>query len=287
MRPRAAVLRFAIAVTTLAACGATMCADSTFAQAMMLAESGDSRDHQSLARVLTSADGLNQLDSAQARTNQAPHTLRLHDILTALARNRAPSANALLAQLTAATPFTEPGAEETLLIGALALSDPLPQEALAYWRDRSGPNTMQLFLVIDALCENSSGPALSLLAERLASPAYQLQTKTTWLRTSLLPRRDRLTVLAHTEQWIRAERFTPEVERELAKALFDYQPDLWYPPDGLVEAPLLERSSMDVLLALIAIGTQLLERGNLGDAEQAVLDTLNRADSIIERRNAA
>jgi hypothetical protein len=223
--------------------------------ARVYAAASDPEAHVVLVRHLADEAFLMRLDSEEDYDGPQRH-LRLAGIVRELFENSAPAAAATLVTLTRAPTFTSRLQRAFLLVLALEHIRPSPPEAVAFWRRHSEPNAALRNVVPDVLANNGSEPAVALLEERLLSPAFSEDDRTTWLRGAVLRNRNRLTILDAGARLL--GRFGEPMRSRLIAALFDHRPRAWYVACTWPTPPPLSSFAESALARLLEIGEALL-----------------------------
>lgn len=203
--------------------------------AIKLAKSDRNSDHQALGKFLGSSDFLGRLDSREKY--QGTYTgLRLARVFKVLMDKRTlirdkTSIDKVLVALTSQSPYHDDILRIQLLVYALAVVKPSPPPAIHYWTKYSEPKSSVAFDVIQALCENQSEPAMTLLWNRLASESQDNYERIAWMRQIYLPKRNDAPLLNVFEKLITSSLPT-DFKRNALEATFDYKPEIWYPWGG-------------------------------------------------------
>lgn len=252
--------------------------------AQTLAASSNAEDHQALKHFLTDTTFLDRLDSPRDYQLRPAHRLRLGRVLDVLSRNPAASAKGVLVELTTKPPYNddETPSRGDILISACATIRPAPPAVVAYWDRHAKPDDAYSPITIEAILENGSPPALALLEKKMADPGHDEESKTSWMRSSLLPRRNDLAVLRSCRRML-AGGLPEPLRAALVEVLFDYKPTEWYPPSSPVKRPARQLMADDAKTELRAIGEMVLEKVKLSEeqklAVKAVLKELGGEDS--------
>ncbi len=244
--------------------------------AVTLARGAEPREHETLLKSLQSTAFLGRLDSEE--DYQRPRRmLRVASVLDALAENKAPSAREVLVSLTQNPSFLDFPSRAELLIEASVVIRPATPEVVKFWQKHLDADDVYVTLVIDALLENGTAPALELLEKTMADEAYDDETKISWMRVSLLPHRNDTPLLRSCERML--EGGLPEHLRpNLVEVLFDWQ-ETWYRPSNLISCPNPAELGASARAQLRKIGQYALSNVKLdGKQRQAVEDTLEQLD---------
>jgi hypothetical protein len=221
--------------------------------AQVLASSDDSADHQALGAALLDADFLSRLDDDAAYDGPI-NRLRVARVLRTLAKHLDADRSAILVQLTSDPVFLQQDLRIDLLIKACAALRPSPPEVVSFWDAHCLPDDGFSNLTIAAAVANGSQPALDLFVAKLLDPAHDETDKLEWLRQDVLPHRQDLGVVRAGREAL-ARGLSPPLDLALVQVFFDYNPEEWYRPATLREAPdrtELTRVVVDELLGLAA-----------------------------------
>lgn len=240
---------------------------------LALAESSSAGNQAELAAQLSAASTLDALDPPAERNRRVPRDLRVARVFDALRANDSAAAAKTLIALTRSEAIQQDWRLQALLIRAFGTRHPLTADAVAYLDAQSKPKSLNLQIVIAALIENESPPATELLGRKLADPALEENSRISWIRHQLLPRRRSAALLRGIEKWLGDDKLARPVRHALAEALFDYRPGEWGGEDP--PAPPEERStSAEAAVVLRRIGKQILESGYPSSTQAAVRRTL-------------
>jgi len=193
-----------------------------------LADSRRDEDHEELTQLLLDTRTLDLLDEPDARDKSRPGDLHIAEIVKHLVANPSAPATRSLDALTRNETFNTSWQRQELLIHALAVQRPLSPESLAFLDAQGKADSVNLHIAIDALCNNSSEPALALLGHKLIDPALDSLYKIAWMRGPILLHRRDPEMLRAAEKWLTKGKLDRELREALAEALFDYRPDEWY-----------------------------------------------------------
>ncbi len=191
-----------------------------------LAGSQLAADPAALAPFLGQAGFLARLDPAPAYEG-AYTGLRLARVLRNLANNPIPAAREALLELTETPTFEDHVLRIQLLIHNLAVVRPAPPRAIVYWKRYATANGIVAFDVVQALVENQSPPAMTLLESILTNPGHTQSNITAWLRQIILPKRNDIPLLACCHQTL-LHPVSNETGVRIVEALFDYDREGWY-----------------------------------------------------------
>jgi hypothetical protein len=229
--------------------------------ALALARSANAADHKLLASQLSDPAFLASLDSAE-EYRQTGRRLRVARVLEALASNPAPSAKEVLVHLTGNSNFAEEPTRIDYLIRYTAGIAPPPPPLLQFWDKYSQPDDGFTPLTIEALTKNGSQPALSLLEQKLADPSHAEEDKQFWMRSYLLPHRNEAPLLKMVNRFLLAK-VPSHLKVDLVEAMFDYQPDQWYPESAVIRPPDRSLASPEAKEILKSIGQYALKNLSL------------------------
>ena len=239
-----------------------------------LAGSNRSEDQSELARLLTQEKTLDQLDEPKVRDRARPSELRIAAVMSQLSTN--PAGAQTLASVARSEPFNQSWQRQELAVRALAHQRPLLPDALAFLDAQTQPDSVNLHVAMEALCDNGSAPAVELFGKKLTDPKHEPEFKAAWLRDPFLRHRRDAALLTAAEKWLADSALGKELRETLAEALFDYQPDEWYPGrDGLPRPPEESATKADAATVLRRIAQQI----NSGDYPSSIKSAANRVTS--------
>lgn len=179
-----------------------------------------------LLQCLLNEGFLGRLDTPESY-QQTFNMLRLARVVRNLMDNRIPEVDRLLLSLTGSPLYRSNALRIQLLIRALAVIQPSPDVAIAYWRMYAEPGGVLVYDVVEALCDNRSDPAIALLEQVFANPAHDRFEKQSWMREIILPIRDDPRIVLMCEKLVR-QVLEAQLKVDLLEVMFDYQPDDWY-----------------------------------------------------------
>ncbi len=242
-----------------------------------LATSVDAVDHAELARRLGETQTLDQLDEPTLRDRARPGDLRVASIIERLRKNSSTNATRTLEALTWSAAFNASWLRSELLVRALATRRPLTAECLAFLDAQAQPDSVNLHVAIASLCENNSEAAWNLIGRKLADPNLETEFKIAWLRGPILEHRRSAVMLNAAEQWLATGKFERELRDALVQALFDYQPETWYPGrEGLPRPPEEKSITAEAATILRRIGKSVLTGNYPASVQSAVRRTLGQ-----------
>ena len=268
-RPQPAALHASVAASPIQ----NNLSDELLQQYLRLAASANPTDHKTLMEALSSQEFIFRLDPREDHRRKAVTTLRLARLYQAMMKNDAPAMRDTLITLAR---LNKPGACDAcdqLLIHALTIVRPAPREVIQFWHLHSDPDSIQLGFVMDALCENGTAPAVTLLEKRLTDAKYPSEQKINWMRRALLQHRRGIALLTGVDRWLNTT--LPKTLRPaLVEAIFDYRPEEWYrernPP-----TPDAQPMTAEAKTLLRKIGTTALKKVVLNaNQRRAVMQTL-------------
>lgn len=241
-----------------------------------LARSEDKKDQEALAKFLRSSDFLYRLDTPEDYANASARP-RIGRVLKMLHDNRSPAARETLLALTKDPTFLKEMRRVDELIRVTDQIRPAPPDLVKFWDKYSQPFDSFAPATVDVLCENASRPALDLLEKKMADPAHEEDERISWMRTSILPRRNSLAIIECSERMLSGS--LPESLRPaLVEVLFDYKPDEWYTPAVNVSPPDRSHLGPSGRVALRRVGEYVLKNVKLSreqrDAVEKVLKEL-------------
>lgn len=240
-----------------------------FERLVSLAASAKSDDQAELARQLGEHRTLDQLDEPKARDRSRTQDLRLARVIEKLGQNASTNAGQTLATLACSEGFNASPQRQELLVRALAAHRPLPSECLAFLDAQAQPDSVNLHVAIEALCENNSAAAWEVIGRKLADGKIESEYKIAWLRGPILRQRRSAPMLTAAEKWLNDTALGHELRAALAEALFEYRPDEWYPGrEGLPRPPEEKSVSSEATMILRRIG-KIVSAGDYPAAIQA------------------
>jgi hypothetical protein len=235
--------------------------------ALECARSARSEDHQALLNALGSAEFLGRLDNKQEYL-APPRQLRLARVMDALAQNNA--AHRVLTALTGQRAFTSFEPRQELLIRSLAAVRPAPEAAIRFWNLHAAPDAPYLTVTIDALADNGSEPALTLLATKLADSRLDREDRIAWMRDAVLRHRNEPAMLKMCRRLL-DDNLAAQLKPSLVEALFDYR-EAWYLSDQPPPQPDVRRASPEAVAELRGIGELALKQVRLTAAQRAAVE---------------
>jgi hypothetical protein len=240
-------------------------------RATTLAASSDAAELAELREKLGSKAFLDALDDPPSLLGP-PEFLLLAGVMEELAQNDAIRlTHPLLVSLCDDPVFPAATARADLLIVALACVRPAPPAAIAFWDRHCQPLDGFANLTARALVANHSAPAMALFEQKLRDAGHAESTRASWVRRNVVPHRDEPEVLACCERLLGGG-LSPALELVLIDALFDYQPDAWYGPDGGPEPPDPLVSTEPARDTLLRIAEKALSRADLSPRLREVVD---------------
>jgi len=236
--------------------------------AVGLARSRDPKDQAALRDALLNRDFLERLDSREEYEDTG-RKLRIALILDQLKRTGSPASDTIVALSQDAGFLAQPERIDALIEASSAVHPP-PPPLVEFWSRHCRPGSSYQLGVVDALVENRSEPALELLERKMADPSFSDQDKLAWMRTSILLRRDHLSVLRSCGRMLNGPMHAP-LKVRLVEVLFDYRLE-WYTPHGVCQPPdrvHIARSAADELRR---IGEQVLRTMTLDPNTRAAVE---------------
>jgi hypothetical protein len=220
-----------------------------------LAASTAAADQTELAKQLGERRTLDLLDDPATRDRSRTQDLRLARVIDKLRDNSAASAAQTLVALAGSAEFASSAQRSELLVRASAARRPLPPPLLAFLDAQARPDSVNLRLAIDALCENDTAAAWEVVGRKLADDSIEPEYKTSWLRGPILEHRRSTTMLELAEKLLKNASLDRGLRVGLAEALFDYRPNDWYPGrDGVPRPPEESRTSPQAAAQLRRVG---------------------------------
>ncbi len=247
------------------------------ARLVTLADSARSEDQAELARRLSEASTLDQLDEPAVRDRSRTTDLRLAVVMDHLRDNAASASTRTLAALARSPVYRQSPQREELLVRALGTARPLPPEIVSFLDDQTRATSVNLHVAVEALFDNGSPEAAALFGRKLADPAIDPVYKLGWFRGPMLRHRREPTVLRAAEEWLARPALSPDLKVGLADALFDYRPEEWYPGRGGRPRPPEESATTrDAAAILGRIGQAVLDGDYPASVKASVRRTLGR-----------
>jgi hypothetical protein len=235
--------------------------------ALECARSAIPSDHGALLDALGSAEFLGKLDSRQDYL-APPRQLRLARVMEALAQNAA--AHDILTALTTRRAFISFEPRQELLIRSLAAVRPAPEAAIRFWNSHASPDAPYLTITIDALADNGSEPALTLLGSKLADARLDREDRISWMRDAVLRHRTDPATLRMCRRLLSGN-LAAALQPFLVEALFDYH-EWWYLSDQPPRPPDLRRASPEAQAELQMIGELALKQARLTAAQRSAVE---------------
>lgn len=241
--------------------------------AVNLARSNDPNDHTFLAQVLQTPEFLSRLDNEQDYA-QPRKFLRVASVLDALEKNTSSTARDLLIDLMRSPVFTEEPSRAELLIEVSESIRPAPPEVVEFWNRHSDPDDIYMNLLMHALVENGSQPALEVFEQKIADDRNTEKRRIWWLRKEIPPSSNKILVLESCSRMLRGE-MDSNLKVSLVEVLFDFQ-STWFRPSTPVTAAPLSSYGEAERNKLKSIGHYALQNLELPKAlKTAVQDVLN------------
>ena len=241
--------------------------------AVELAHSGAADDHDALCGSLRSPGFLARLHT-EAEYEGPARRLRLRRVMEELVKNSAPSARAVLIELTASAEFNAEGSRTECLIPATASIESPPAELLAFWETYSQPDDGFTPLTITALLDNASRSALDLFETKLLDAEHDIEERIAWLRFDVFTHRHVAPVIECCRRLF--DRPLPaELRTELIDVLFDYKPAVWFTPSVSENPPPWTSYSNSARDTTRDLGRYLLDGGETTpEQSDAIRETL-------------
>jgi len=122
---------------------------------------------------------------------------------------------------------------------------------VAFWTAHCNPEDGFCNLTVEALCENATPPAVTLLETKLQDARFEVEDRINWLHSSVLTHRNTPSLIQMADRLLDTK-IPSDLKIALVDTFFDYQPALWFSPATLLEPP--------PRTALTAEGRQALEK---------------------------
>jgi len=239
------------------------------------AQSDDAKRHAGLLANLKTAAFLRTLDSAADYAEAARLHLHVDQVVEALARNPAPSAQSAFLALIANPAYLAEDDRVTGLIRASSNVRPAPAALVRFWGRYSRHDDGFTPITIDALVNNGSAPAIALLERKFADPSHPDDDKVAWMHSSILTHRNDLQLLLGCERMLRST-LKKKLRPQLVETLFDYLPGEWFRPAVSYSPPELGAASPEALTQLVRIGDYALKSVALSPRQAAAVDKRKR-----------
>lgn len=114
---------------------------------------------------------------------------------------------------------------------------PAPPEVVAFWNRHSDPDDVYMNLLMHALIENGSQPALGMFEEKIADDRYSEKRRVWWLRKEIPPNCNKILVLESCSRMLRGE-MDGNLKVSLVEVLFNFQSTWFRPSTPVTAAPL-------------------------------------------------
>ena len=244
-----------------------------------LATSDQPPDHSALLGFLRQESFLLRLDSEEAYDGK-PERLRLRRVLESLAKNDAPSAHAVLDQLTQDRTFIGEPQRVDLLIQVSSALRPPADEVIRFWDNHCQPEDGYCHLTVEAIVENGDPRALAVLESKFADPDHEEDDKLAWMQSSILTHRNDLALLEMCHRLL-AGTLPPDLRPSLVEVLYDYQPERWFRPHQLLTPPDRATATPAALAQMRQTAALVLSSVALnGEQKAAVERTLEEIDQL-------
>lgn len=208
------------------------------------AQGSDAARHDHLLKELQTRDFLETLDSQVDYVKASKLRLHVDQVVDALAKNPAASAQRSFLALTTNRIFVAHDERVIALILASVSVRPAPPALIRFWDRRSRPDDGFTPTTIGALTDNASEPALALLEKKMIDPSHPDDEKISWMRTHMLRHRNDLPLLQACHRLLKGK-LKKSLRPPLVEALFDYRPGEWFTPASSYSAPRLESASLE------------------------------------------
>jgi hypothetical protein len=206
------------------------------------AGSSEPARHQAVLQRLQTRAFLETVDSPADYGAAAKLRLRVDQVVEALARNPAPSAQRAFLALTTNRIFLAHDERVISLILASVNLRPAPPALVRFWDRRSRPDDGFTPTTIRALVDNGSKPAIALLERKMVDPGHSRDAKISWMRSDILRHRNDLPLLQGCTRLLRGK-LSKSLRPLLVEVLFDYRPGEWFRPASSYSPPPLMSAS--------------------------------------------
>lgn len=240
-------------------------------------------DQDVLLRFLRTEGFLTRLDSPQDYQQMEPRHLRLARIIKALMDNGSQAAQRTLLALTQSPTFTEDEGRVELLIEALVVIRPAPPEAIRFWDQYSQPDCPEVHMVMDALADNGSEPAISLFEKKMSTPGFEPEELVAWMRDPILRHRNDPLMLKACQRLL-VGGLPEEIRTDLVEALYDYRPDHWYAADLKPQPPPRSSATKEARDLMRAICDYALEHVTLSPRQRAAVEAALKELDLLDGR---
>jgi hypothetical protein len=242
-----------------------------YAAVVSLLKSPEPVDHANLLKFLSKEEFLSRLDSPKDYERGAKY-LRIARLIKEMCSSPIPGIRQLLVELMRQREFIANETRVELLIWASVVLRPAPPEVVKFWDAHSRPDDCFAALVIKALADNGSQPAIDLLERKLASSDFEDEERIWWMRTAILTHRRDVPILKACRRLLEKE-LPSSLQLELVAVLFDYQPDQWHGPDGMYPPPPETQASAEAKQLLQIIGEYALAKVKLDERLKKIVQT--------------
>jgi len=236
-----------------------------------MARSDEPAQHAQVLGELRNGAVLARLDTDADYEMASKFRLRVAQVVEALARNPAASAQNAFVVLTSDPVFLAHDERIIALIRASAHVRPAPAPLVAFWDQHCRPDDGFTPTTVTALVDNGSPPALELLERKMADPGHEDDEKISWMRTDMLTHRNAVPQLEMCERMLNGA-LPPDLCPALVEAIFDYRPQEWFRPAKSYSAPRLESASREALDVLMRVAIVALTMIRLTDEQRAVVN---------------
>lgn len=195
--------------------------------AKLYAQSPDAADQAVLYAQLDSSAFLDKLNTPEQYVMLEPRSLDVAGVVRTLMDQDHPAARHTIVKLIDSRTFQARYPLVELNIRALAADRPAGPKTIAYWDRQSQYESSNIDIVMDAIFENGSEPALQLFERKMNDTKHDPNRQRSWLQDPLLRHRNDLPVLEFCEHMLVDQTLSPRWHSQLLEALFDYS-EKWY-----------------------------------------------------------
>lgn len=221
--------------------------------AKLYARSPDPADQMVLFGQLDSDGFLNKLNTPEQYIALDPRSLDVAGVVRTLMDQDHAAASATVVRLIDSKAFQARYPLVELNIRALASDRPACPKTIAYWDRQSQPDSSNIDIVMDAIFENGSEPALQLFQRKMNEDGQDPLRQLSWLRDPLLRHRNDLNVLTFCERMLVDQTLALRWHSPLLEAIFDYN-ERWYNSCKFPRPPARVAASPDAKQAMGRIG---------------------------------
>lgn len=237
-----------------------------YKNACQLARSTRNDELSKLAQWLADPAFYAKLDSEEEYEGPCER-LRIAGILQILAESLTPISHKILLELTKSLPYLGHRARIDLLIQALVLIKPAPQESVQFWDKYCQPEDGFTPITIRALLDNGSEPAVNLFYKKMLEKGFPETEREFWLTALVLEHRNDLPLLMICKRLLGSV-LEEKYRLMLIDVLFDYLPDKWYGAGYWYKPPVRSIATNDSMEQLRSLGIMALQSQHLNQRQR-------------------